>query len=136
MKRLASLALLLAVISANAAESTVPAEFVGDWVSTKASCQSKTKLRILPTTVALFNGADSMQFGNLEICFSCEGGARYSGDVVWLLPEFNSADTKPFTVRFNAEEEKGVAVVDIESSNLKSRFPIHNKKLRKCQAMQ
>jgi hypothetical protein len=127
--------MLLAAMSASAAESTVPAEFIGDWVPIKASCESKTRLRVAPTTVTLVNGTDSQQFGNLDICYSCEGGARYNGEVVWLLPELNSADAVPFTVRFNANEEQGIAVVEIESSSIRSRFLIHDTKLHKCQTM-
>jgi hypothetical protein len=132
LKRLAGFWILFATLSANAAEPIVPPEFIGDWVPLKASCQSKTLLRVAPAAVTLLSGANSQQFGDIGICYSCEGGAQYSGEVVWLTPEFHSGSVAPFIVRFNANEEKGVAVVEIKSGNIKRRFPVHERKLRKC----
>jgi hypothetical protein len=71
----------------------------------------------------------------LNICYSCEGGAQYSGEVVWLLPEFHSGNGVQFTVYFNANEEKGITVLQFEKEekeNIKKRFPLHDVKLRKC----
>jgi hypothetical protein len=132
LKRFLGIGVLFAAISVNAAESTVPSEFLGDWVPSKASCKSKMRLHVASTTITLINGADSQQFGNIDVCHTCEGGAQYSGNVIWLSPEFNSGDA-PFMVRFNADEAMGVAVVDMESSSIGNRFPIYDMKLRKCQ---
>lgn len=133
MKKFPLLCLLLATTSVPATEIPVPAEFIGEWVPAGSSCDAQSRLRVESNTVTLINGADSQQFGHLDICFSCEGGARYSGLVVWLLPEFNQHGRTPFIVRFNAQEEKGITVVEIDQDNLKKRFPLHNLKLHKCQ---
>jgi hypothetical protein len=131
-KQFFGLCILFFAISAYAKEITVPVEFLGDWVRVKDSCESKIRLRVAPTSVTLVNGIDSEQFGDLDLCYTCEGGAQYNGEVVWLSPEFNSGNSAPFTVRFNANEKKGVAVVEIKMSSIKKRYPVHNKMLRKC----
>lgn len=133
MKIFPLLWLLLAATSVPATEIPVPAEFVGEWAPAGSSCDAQSRLRVESSTVTLINGADSQQFGHLDICFSCEGGARYSGLVVWLLPEFNQQGRTPFTVRFNTAEEKGITVVEIERDDLRQRFPLHKVKLHKCQ---
>lgn len=109
----------------------MPNEFVGDWVPRRVSCESPAKLRVGAKTVTLINDSDSQNFGNLDLCYSCEGGARYDGAVVWLVPEFGKSPGL-FTVYFNAKEEKGTTVVEFESPQLKKRFPLHEVKLRKC----
>jgi hypothetical protein len=132
MPNTAILWLLLVTLPVLAIEFPVPAEFIGEWVPVGGSCNANSRLRVESNTVILVNGTDSQPFGNLDLCFSCEGGARYSGLVVWLLPEFKQGGRTPFTVRFNAKEEKGITVVEIERDDLKQRFPLHNVKLRKC----
>ena len=133
MKRLVVALFFLAVSTvAFAVEPPVPEEFVGIWIPAGSSCQAKIGLRVEGTTVTLFNGSDYQQYGNLDICYSCEGGARYSGAVVWLLPEFGTERRAPFKVHFNDKEEEGTTVVEIARNDLKQRFPLHNVKLHKC----
>lgn len=126
------LVLCVMSVSAFGVEPPVPKEFLGDWAPQGASCQSAPKLRVQSNLVVLLNGSDSQTFGNLDLCYSCEGGAQYSGEVVWLVPEFGKANPAPFTVYFNAKEEKGMTLVKIEKPDLKKRFPLHNIKLQKC----
>jgi hypothetical protein len=132
LKSLAGLWLLVATLPAIAVEPPVPAEFLGEWVPVESSCQATSRLRVESTTVTLVNGSDSQEFGNLDLCHSCEGGAGYGGVVVSLLPEFNKGAPAPFTVRFNANEETGITVVKIKRDDLGKRFPLHNVKLYKC----
>jgi len=133
VKWCAGLWLLAITLPALAVEPPVPAEFLGEWVPVAGSCQDGNRLRVQSTTVTLVNGPDSQTFGDLDICHSCEGGARYGGIVVWLLPEFSAGSAAPFVVRFNADEKKGVAIIDIKRDDLKRRFPIDGLKLRRCQ---
>jgi hypothetical protein len=128
-----SLWLLFVVTPVLAVERPVPAEFIGDWVPVGGPCEATSRLRVESDTVTLINGSDSQRFGGLDICFSCEGGARYSGRVVWLLPEFSKGGRSPFLVRFNANEEPGVTVVEFEREDLRQRFPLHNVKLQRCE---
>lgn len=112
--------------------SEVPKEFLGDWVPRAASCQSELKFRVEPRRVILQNGATTRTFGDIDICFSCEGGAKYDGKIVWLMPEFNSNNPLPFTVYFNAEEKLGVTKIDIQDSQIQKTFPLNGVALKKC----
>lgn len=110
----------------------VPDEFIGDWTPMKSACKSATILRVELESVSLLSKADQLSFGDLDICYSCEGGVRYSGEVVWLSPDFNKSGTVPFIIRFNANEKKGVTRIEFLDPELKKRFPIENVALRKC----
>ncbi len=112
MKRLIVLCFLIIALPVFAIESPVPDEFIGDWVPANGSCQSKIMLRVEKDSITLLNDSASKKFGNLDLCYSCEGGAQYNGEVVWLIPEFNSGKDAPFTVYFYTEERKGVTVID------------------------
>lgn len=116
-----------------AREIAVPSEFIGEWVAVGTSCKANNKLKIEEKTVTLINGSDSQEFGHLDVCFSCEGGAKYDGITVWLIPEFTDKNRSPFLIRFNADEERGIAEISkMEQEDLKMRFPIHNTKSYKC----
>ena len=109
-----------------------PPEYVGDWVPKSGTCDSKLKFRIEGKQVILKNGDLSKAFGDLEYCLSCEGGARYSGKVVWLYPEFNSGKQAPFVAYLNAGEKIGVTVLEIKDAGLKQQYPLHNVPLKRC----
>jgi len=133
MKRICVLCLLMFASPTFAVEPPVPDEFIGDWLPADSTCKSKIGITVEKNAITLFNGSDSKKFGDLDICYSCEGGVRYSGEVVWLLPEFHSGGGAQFTVIFNAKEEKGITVIEFEKNeNLKKRFPLHGIKLNKC----
>ena len=118
-----------------AVEPPVPDEFIGDWLPADSTCKSKIGITVEKNAVTLFNGSDSKKFGDLDICYSCEGGVRYSGEVVWLLPEFHSGGGAQFSVILNAKEEKGITVIEFEKNEtLKKRFPLHGIKLNKCKS--
>lgn len=116
-----------------AREIPVPSEFIGKWVPIGASCKSENKLKVEEKTVTLINGSDTQKFGHLDVCFSCEGGAKYDGITVWLIPEFTDNNQSPFLIRFNTDEKQGIAEISkMGQEDLKMRFPIHNTKLYKC----
>jgi hypothetical protein len=127
-----SLLVSLAVSNTLAAKD-VPSEFLGDWVPQNTSCKSDVKLRVGTEAVTLINGADAQEFGDLlDLCYGCEGGIRYSGDVVWLAPKTKKTRGPTFTIKFNAGEQKGVTVVEFENQELQARFPVHMIELMKC----
>ncbi len=125
-------ALLVASVPVFALGPPVPDAFIGDWAPMKSACKSATILRVELESVSLLGKADQQSFGDIDICYSCEGGTRYSGEVVWLSPDFNQSGTAPFIIRFNANEKKGVASIEFLDPELKKRFPIENIALRKC----
>jgi len=87
-------------------------------------------VKVLPDKIILQNGRDSAQFGDLDACYTCEGGANYNGIVVWVVPEF-SKKSAPFTLYFNAGEKRGVLQIEFMDHELEKRFPLKSL-LRKC----
>ena len=126
------LLLLLFIPSLALAAPEVPTEFLGDWVPQSATCQSPLKFQVEAKRVLLINGSQSKIFGNIDVCYTCEGGAQYSGNVVWLLPEFGRKSNSSFTANFNAEEKLGVVKLAIENLDLKKQFPLHQVALKHC----
>jgi hypothetical protein len=112
MKLLLILLLFFIPLIAMAVGPPIPSEFIGDWVPQKSSCTSSTRLRIDVDSVTLINGSDSQKYGDIDLCYSCEGGAQYSGEVVWLFPDFNKGNKSKFAIAFNAEEKKGITVIE------------------------
>lgn len=131
MRYIIALAPILLTVSAWAVPE-VPPDFLGDWVPATRSCQSDLRFRVEPSAVVLINGAQSKSFGNLDFCYSCEGGAKYNGKVVWLLPEFGGKDEPPFTAYFNAGEKVGVVKLDFQDAEVKRLFPLHQVPLKRC----
>jgi hypothetical protein len=123
------LGVVLAVPVARASDS-LPVEFLGVWVPAKASCESPVRMSVAPGLVEFTNSSSSRLFPAAEPCFSCEGGARYGGIVVWLTP--SGSESSSFVVRFNAGERKGFAIIEVLSAELQSLFPLNNVLLKKC----
>ena len=141
-----ALAALVLGAAPAAAQSTIPAEFQGDWVLQTASCQAALRFRVAPATLTLVNGADTQTWGNVGVPASFFG-PDYRGISVVALPDFDT--TQPFTVYFNADEKKGVTRVEIfvemqgrlnpqvaalqaAARRLALRFPLNNLPLRRC----
>lgn len=129
------------------AEQVVPAEFHGDWASKAEGCGAQAKFRVTGDALTLVNGADSASYGDIAIAHSYFG-PEYTGISVVAIPEFNSGDN-PFTVFFNADEERGVTKVHIyqemkgvtipavlaiqeRARKLAERFPVNFLALEKC----
>lgn len=134
--RMKPLMYVLALLSAQpllAVETPVPVDFRGDWIAVGQSCVSKLRLRVGISSVSLINGPEVKEFGDIDICHSCTGGAHYGGIEVWLIPEFNQHQGKtPFIVYFNSRERKGITVVEFADKDLSAKFPLNKRKLRKC----
>lgn len=124
--------ILLVLSAATWSVQGVPPDFVGDWVPKALTCQSQLRLRVEPDRAVLINGPLSKAFGNLDFCYSCEGGAKYSGMVVWMLPEFGGKVDPPFTARFNADERPGVAQLEFRDPETRRQFPLHLVPLKRC----
>lgn len=120
----------LAAVSGFAFSSEpTPKELLGYWVPKTSACKSPLGLHVEPTAVSFRNGATSRKLPT-QTCFSCEGGVRYSGIVVWVSPM--ATGEAPFFVYFNAGERRGVTRVEITSPELQSEFPINNVELKRC----
>lgn len=114
------------------ATGDVPEEFIGDWVPSSSTCSSPIKFRVKSKAAVLINDKDSEAFEKIDLCYSCEGGAKYDGNVIWLTPESDTDSRVPFIAYLNAGEKIGVTVVDIDVSALKKRFPLDELELKKC----
>ena len=88
-------ALVLSLSGTAFAVPGTPPEFLGDWVPKTSTCQSQLRFRVEAQRVVLINHSQSTSFENLDFCYSCEGGARYSGMVVWMIAEFGGKTTAP-----------------------------------------
>ena len=121
---------LLAVYSSvRGSIEPLPPEFHGYWVPSSGDCSSSLGIRVLPYTIQFREGEKLLSFP-IEPCFSCEGGSRYDGIVVWAIPV--KSESQLFTAYFNAGERKRVAIVEVSSPELQSQFPINNVELKPC----
>jgi len=114
-------------------DGEIPPEFRGVWVSSTQACSSKLKFAVDIKKVSFINGNDSSSFDEIDLCYSCEGGANYQGQVVWLTPKENSNNRVPFIAYFNANEKTGVTKIDIDDPELKKRFHLEEVTLKKCE---
>ncbi len=105
--------------------------FLGTWAPKGSeACKAGPVVKVFPDKIILQNGGDSAEFGDLDACYTCEGGANYNGIVVWVVPAF-SKKSNPFTLYFNAKENRGVLEIEFADRSLAKRFPLKSL-LRKC----
>jgi hypothetical protein len=145
--RVAGLVILVA-IAPLMAQTSIPAEFRGDWVPQTANCNSPLKLAVTETTLSLVNGTDTQSWGNVGLPTTFFG-PDYNGISVVALPDFDGS--QPFTVYFNADEKKNVTKVSIyteapvlknpelakmqaAAKHLANRFPLNDAPLKRCNA--
>ena len=130
------------------AQDLVPAEFHGEWVAEQASCDSEVRFYVAESRLWLVNAHDTASYGDIAIAHSFFG-PEYAGISVVAMPEFNSGEP-PFTVYFNADEQRGVTKVTIyeeiqnpariplleaiqsRAKALADRFPLNGLPLRRC----
>lgn len=136
-------------VSGAAAQRSVPAEFEGRWVPSKAACESPVAVVISADRLTLVNGKDSEALGEIEMAGPGYFGRDYRGIMAVLITEFSGH--QPVTASFNFGEKKGVAQLDfspvmpgnstaqqkaynahISKLNLAKRFPIDKVSLKKC----
>ena len=146
--RAVSLVLLGMLGAAGAAPAQVPADFHGDWVSAKATCDAAVRFRVEAAKFTLINGKDTQSFGGIEMAGPSYFGPEYSGIQAVAISEFEG--DQPVTATFNANEKKGMAQIDytvltgnvqpayaaqaqrLNKLALGKRFPIAGVPLKKC----
>lgn len=128
------------------AQDRLPPEVQGDWVQATATCDSPVRFRATETQMTLINGKDSETYGDLGVTHSYFG-PDYEGISFVSIPNFNS--DQPFTVYFNADEQKDITklaiyekiegttnpqVIAIQAAakKLAERFPLNLVPLKKC----
>lgn len=122
--------ILFAYTSQVQSAEPLPPEFHGTWVPAGSACPSPLAISVSTQSIQFRNAKSERSF-QVEACFSCEGGARYNGIVVWATPTEPQAELA-FTAYFNAGERKGGAVVEVLAPGLQSQFPLNKVELRRC----
>lgn len=132
------LLLTFLALDSQAIPGPIPKQFQGNWgIKGQKNYASGLQIEVRPFRITLYNGTDSRQFGEVDICHSCEGGAQYKGIVKWVYVNFkepNYAADSPFILYFNAGERAGILKIDFEDKELAKRFPFGNSQLEKCKS--
>ena len=124
--------LLMALTTGSALADDIPAEFHGTWKPRPQHCQGSAAMVVDREAITLTFAQRSRRFANVDVCFSCEGGARYAGIVVWAMPQVPEGEAA-FIVKFNASEQKGVAVIEADDAGSAARqFSLAGVPLQKC----
>ncbi|MFN4087743.1 MAG: hypothetical protein ACK4QW_01705 [Alphaproteobacteria bacterium] len=76
----------------------------------RGDCAREPRVMVDGTGMFLEIGGRRGRVAPLDLCFSCAGGARYSGIEVWVSPKVG--DQIPVIFRFNADERRGVLIVE------------------------
>jgi hypothetical protein len=115
-------------------------------VAATATCDSPVRFRAEESRMTLINGKDSESYDDIGVTYSYFG-PEYQGPSFVSIPHFNS--DQPFTVFFNADDQKGVTKLDIytkiegnlnpqtaamqaAAKKLAERFPLNGVPLKKC----
>lgn len=107
---------LLAWAVAKAADLPIPTEIFGSYAPS-GNCQQEP--RVVVNAMGAFIESGGLKSGPLpvDVCYSCAGGARYSGIERWLLVKMGKnqwGDNFPVTLRFNANEQAGRLAVEYD----------------------
>jgi len=125
---------LLAIGAAGAAPMEPP--LLGHWVPKEFGCRSGMRVTVSADSVVLAIDDVHGVFKGVEPCYTCEGGTKYQGIVVWAIQMNNSEGVSPFVVYFNYREQRGVTVIEFQDEELKDRFPQFDMRpMRKCRAI-
>ncbi len=100
-----------------AVKPPLPIEFTGDWIPINEDSQSKNRLKVTQYTFTFMNESEFLNFDIEDICYTCEGGYHYNGIAVWVFPKSDNEGHSPFLVRFNPEEEEGIAILELPADN-------------------
>lgn len=127
MSRSALMIILLMLNMPLASAEAIPRELHGYWVPAATPCSSSLGIRVSNDKIEFRNKASSENY-KIDLCYSCAGGVRYSGNMIYAAP-IGSMD---FVIEFNAGERLGVAIVTTSSPALESKFPINELELKRC----
>jgi len=107
---LASVALLSAAGAALAQTEPAP-ELLGSYAP-GGDCAREPKVTLGAKAITIQTGGKSTRLAPIDACYSCEGGARYEGIVVWVSQL--GADRNPIEpfFYFNAGEKKGALAME------------------------
>ncbi|MES2205608.1 MAG: hypothetical protein V4525_02290 [Pseudomonadota bacterium] len=108
---------------------SVAAEFRGEWIPAKASCNSSLKTVIEANKVSFINGSQTASYPKLEQCFSCMG---HDVNNITLLSTDAMGDS-PFTIYLDSSKKiPAIQVAFDNDKKLGTRFPFGKSSLKKC----
>lgn len=125
-------ATLAALAASSGALAQIDASLRGTWAPDTKACAAGPLLRVAADTITVVEGDKSKTLGDVDVCHSCAGGARYQGIVKMVTTEFSTGKPTPLMVVFNADERRGVARVDIIEPSVGVGASLAGKNLRKC----
>ena len=115
-----------------AIEQDISKRYLGKYAKSAKECQSSSFVTLFAKTIKLTNGEFSVQLSGIDHCYSCEGGARYSGKVVWLFPEFGTQSPSRAMFTLNHNEQQGKLGVILKDPVLASSMGFTEAVLLKC----
>ena len=110
---------VLLLAGAAAAQVAPPPDLYGSYAPA-GDCAREPKVTLDAKAITIQSAGKATRLAPIDACFSCEGGARYDGIVVWvsqLGPDRNPIE--PFFY-FNAGEKKGALAMDKQGAQ---KFP-------------
>ena len=140
------LCLTIASGVAAAFQKTVPTEYQGRWVPSKAMCDSPLAILVAADRLTFVNGKDTEALGGIEMAGPGYFPPDYRGIMAVLITEFDGQ--QPAMVTFNLGEKKGVGLAEfapvlpnapltpynarITKLSLAKRFALDKVPLKKC----
>lgn len=132
MTRFVALLFSLIAVSTFGIEQDISAEYVGKYTTKKQECTGNKYVELNSKSIKFNSGSFNLVMDNVDHCYSCEGGARYSGIVVWLFPEFGVVSPSRAVLTLNHGEEIGMLGVELKEPNLVSNMGFERAVLSKC----
>lgn len=103
-------ALLIAVATSATAQTAPPAALRGSYAP-GGDCAKEPRLTLTDVLTVQAAGK-STRFGPVDSCTTCVAGPDYSGIEVWVSQLGADGMPREPTLRFNADEKRGVVVID------------------------
>lgn len=126
-------AILALVAAAEASAVDVAPELQGSYAP-GGDCSKEPRVTI-GDAITVHAAGKATRFAPVDACYSCAGGARYSGIETWVTYLGRNGDPMYPMFRVNADEKRGVLVVDkndIQAAPAPIRAVAMASPLKKC----
>jgi hypothetical protein len=111
-QRAAALAALILLSTAGAAQAVPPSPDLFGRYAPGGDCAKEPRVTLEEKALTIQAAGKTTRLSPIDACFSCEGGARYQGIVVWVSQLGQDGNpVEPF-FHLNAGEKRGMLAVD------------------------